>query len=160
MIEHRDSSKDIEFFSTLGDIKYKNYDLVLESGLDTTFFLAVYTDAIASEEDELPNSDGDRRGWWGDELLGLSTGSKIWVYSERGKLTIENIENIRTEMINAVTTQMINTGMIESITVTYEKLVDGVTWDVAMYRGTSTNVFLQYSQLWDGQIAKITKTEG
>lgn len=145
-----------------GDISFdntKSYDLILESGLDTTFFLSVYTEARASNDDILPTENGDKRGWWGDEILGIQTGSKAWLFSERGKLTTFDIESIRTEMINAVESQMVNTGLIDSIDISHTRTSNGVNWNVAMYRDTSTNVFLQYNQLWDGQIEKLTKEE-
>lgn len=155
--------KDIEFLPAqvpeFGDVNFSNtrYDMVLETGLDTTFFLSVYTDSRASLDDTLPTENGDVRGWWGDELLGVETGSKAWLYSERGKLDIGNIEKIRTEMVVAVTRQMINAGLIDEVDITYTREESGITWNVKLYRSTDTNVFLQYQQLWDGQIAKVTK---
>ncbi len=136
-----DLDRDIQF-----PIAFDGEDLVREEGLDTTFFLAVYTDA---------RNEGER-GWWGNELIGMEIGSKAWVYSERGKNTTETIDNIRTEMIDAVTRQMINTGMIDDITVTYSRKEDGVVWNVTLHRYPDSDISLQYKQLWDGQIAKET----
>lgn len=57
-------------------------DIVQDAGLETAVIISLFTDARASEDDELPAGETDQRGWWGDdlnEIPGDITGSKLWL---------------------------------------------------------------------------------
>lgn len=71
-----------------GDLGVRDFDLAHEDGLRSAVLISLFTDARASE-DELPEGESDRRGWWGDALSdGDATGSLIWLL-EREKETPE-----------------------------------------------------------------------
>jgi phage gp46-like protein len=62
------------------DLGFENNDLVAEEGLRTAVIISLLTDARV-EPDELPESEDDPRGWWGDALEDTpdNTGSKCWL---------------------------------------------------------------------------------
>lgn len=149
-----------EFFPSLvpgwGDIKFdgEDVDIISETGIDTTLFLALFTDTRAEDSDPLPNSNNDKRGWWGDEILGIKTGSRIWLRTERGKLTSRTVELTKQEMEEAIQRQLIDPGIITSVDISYETFVNGVKWKLTLYRTYDNDISLTYNQLWDGQITK------
>jgi phage gp46-like protein len=64
--------------------------LATDRDLETAVLLSLFTDALADEDDVLPDLTDDRRGWWGDwespETIEL--GSRLWLLS-REKSTEE-----------------------------------------------------------------------
>lgn len=66
--------------------------LATDDGLRTAILISLFTDARASAEDQLPEENGDRRGWWGnafpqaDDQRRRELGSKLWLLS-RAKAT-------------------------------------------------------------------------
>lgn len=64
--------------------------LAADHDLETAVVLSLFSDALARDDDELPDLTSDRRGWWGDwespELLAI--GSRLWLLA-RAKATEE-----------------------------------------------------------------------
>jgi len=60
----------------------------LQSGndLQTAVLISLFTDRLATASDVLPDTTGDRRGWWGDLDQTVPIGSRLWLLS-RSKLT-------------------------------------------------------------------------
>ncbi len=56
-------------------------DLLTDAGLETAVIISLFTDRRAGEHDELPATETDRRGWWGNdhEEAGDEIGSKLWL---------------------------------------------------------------------------------
>ena len=56
-------------------------DLATDPGLETAVIISLFTDRRAGEHDELPATESDRRGWWGNdyEEAGYEVGSKLWL---------------------------------------------------------------------------------
>jgi phage gp46-like protein len=64
------------------DMSIAGDDLASEEGLRTAVLLSLFTDRRAESDDVLPADDGDRRGWWGDELAAVEgdlLGSRLWL---------------------------------------------------------------------------------
>ncbi|MBS7546254.1 phage GP46 family protein [Ancylobacter oerskovii] len=129
---------------------------VLDTGrdLETAFVISLMTDALADENDVLPDpTDDDRRGWWADwqaaDIWGAPPiGSKLWLlrrekWTEAVRLRAEDYvrtglawfldEKIGTRLdVSAVRAEI---GVIE-VTVT-------------AYRGPEQLVALRFRTLWD-----------
>lgn len=72
------------------DIVVEDGDLKADDGLETAVAISVFTDKRI-EDDELPDLEDDKRGWWGDSLPDVPNdqiGSRLWLL-ERGKRTTE-----------------------------------------------------------------------
>jgi phage gp46-like protein len=66
------------------DIAIENGDLVPEPGLETSVLLSLFLDRRADDDDDLPDSSNDRRGWWADsfpDVDGDMVGSRLWLLS-------------------------------------------------------------------------------
>ncbi len=64
------------------DIAIASGDLVTDDGLRTAVTISLFTDARARDDDALPDSGADRRGWWGDcanDDANDRTGSRLWL---------------------------------------------------------------------------------
>jgi phage gp46-like protein len=78
------------------DMVVRDDDLVADDGLRTAVFLSLFCDARAQEGD--PVADGDRRGWWADELAEQPNdkiGSRRWLVTDRGKLRPDSARLLR-----------------------------------------------------------------
>ena len=65
--------------------------------LATAVLLSLFTDALAGEGDVVPDGSTDRRGWWGNTVLG----SRLWLY-DRAKQTGEVLDGIRAAIADAL----------------------------------------------------------
>jgi phage gp46-like protein len=64
--------------------------LATDHNLETAVILSLFTDALAREDDVIPDLSDDRRGWWGnwESPEELELGSRLWLLS-REKSTEE-----------------------------------------------------------------------
>lgn len=107
----------------IADIEFKNNDLVNENGLETAVLMSVFTDKRASEDDPLPDINGDKRGWWGDLTLPESEdaiGSKLWLL-ERSKTTQRVITKAKKHIRDSLQ-WMIDDGIAVKIDVEVERI--------------------------------------
>lgn len=68
-------------------------NFVTDDGFEAAVLISLFSDARASDDDELPTRDTDRRGYWADEFSTIPddiTGSKLWLLS-RSKMTQETL---------------------------------------------------------------------
>ena len=128
--------------------------------LATAVCVALGTNALASDEDLLPDPDSnDRCGWWGDldaELIwnGWPIGSKLWLL-RRSKIDTDGSQTGPTlvlveNYIAAAMTPFVQRGICSSFDV-WATRVDRQRIDALLriYRGPREPVELQYQVLWD-----------
>lgn len=100
------------------DLKISNGDLAPDDGLETAVMISVFTDKRVTE-DELPQFERSKRGWWGD-LLPVEPndqiGSRLWTIQREKVLT--NILRRSEELIKESLQWMLEDGVARSITVT------------------------------------------
>lgn len=73
------------------DFAMAGADLAADNGLTTATVISLFSDHLASEDDDIPDKPpsgaGDRRGWWGDRPIGGDApagkvdyiGSRLWL---------------------------------------------------------------------------------
>lgn len=71
-----------------GDWSISNGALATGSDLGSAVLISLFTDRQADADDTLPDSSGDRRGWWGDVNQSVPIGSRLWLLN-REKLTAD-----------------------------------------------------------------------
>lgn len=76
------------------DLELVDGDLRVEEGLTTCVLVSLFSDALAREQDPLPDLGTDRRGWWAGTVLerdrGDEHGSRFWLL-ERERLSDETL---------------------------------------------------------------------
>lgn len=71
----------LQWIDTQADVQVSVDDLLADDGLQTSIILSLFCDARATD-DELPDGETQRRGWWADQFSSESndtTGSKLWM---------------------------------------------------------------------------------
>ncbi len=65
-------------------------DLATDAGLETAVIISLFTDRRAGENDELPATETDRRGWWGNTMQDADDeiGSKLWLLCREKQLPV------------------------------------------------------------------------
>lgn len=128
--------------------------------LQSAVIVALGTDALAPEEEELPDLEAtDRRGWWGDldaeEIWGgWPVGCLLWLL-HRAKITgplarqgstIGKAEGWTREAMAPFTQRRITS----HIHVLAEQIdTQRIDVGVVIYRGPEPEIELRYSELWD-----------
>jgi phage gp46-like protein len=132
--------------------------------LATAVCIALGTNALADEEDPLPDPDStDRMGWWGDmdaaEIWGgWPIGSKLWLL-RRDKIEGPNAQRGATvARVKAYITQAIQPFVDKRIASRFDVEAtrstardDRIDAIVVIYRGPLPSIELRYSVLWEEQ---------
>jgi phage gp46-like protein len=129
--------------------------------LATAVAIALGTNALADDDDVLPDPDStDRQGWWGNldaqVIWGAwDIGSKLWLLrrssiegpnAQRGS-TIAQVNNyIRMAIQPFVDNQICSTFTVESARVSPQQINSLIT----IYRGPVPSIELRFQSLWDG----------
>lgn len=84
------------------DFLLGNGQLATDAGMRTAILISLFTDARASDDEQLPEAGTDRRGWWGDAFARdarpaagtardpFRIGSMLWLLS-RAKITARSL---------------------------------------------------------------------
>jgi phage gp46-like protein len=128
--------------------------------LATAICVALGTNALASDQDVLPDPDSnDRCGWWGDldaELIwnGWPIGSKLWLLrrskitpataSEGATLTL--VENYIRDAVQPFVDRKICSSFAIWVTRVDAQRIDAL---LRIYRGPRPEIDLRYAILWD-----------
>ncbi len=110
-----------------GDWLMAKPGLAEDDGMRTAIIISLFSDRRANPDDELPNTTGDRRGWWGDNFAsndGDQLGSRLWLLSREKQLSKVLLK--AREYCKEALQWMIADGVAKSIDVASEVLRDGV----------------------------------
>jgi len=147
-----DSSKQV------GDLQYKDGDLLREDGLTTAVLLSLFCDSRARDESGITDPDA-KRGWWGDLLEPVQNvaglGSNLWLLG-RDKAT-QNAMNLAEQYIREALQWMLDDGVVQDIQVDVsaqgpvETRVMAVSIRLSFASG-ATQV-IEFADLWTAQFS-------
>lgn len=128
---------------------------MVDAGRESTLAQAVaaslYSDRRAADDDALPDSTGDRRGWWSDPWNtdpGDQFGSRLWLL-RRGKATAETIAAARGYAIEALQ-WLVDLGIATRVDVVAERYSsNGCALAVTVERDAGGPVVLRFAELWE-----------
>jgi phage gp46-like protein len=134
--------------------------------LQSAVIVALGTDALAPQSEDLPDPDStDRRGWWGDyeaeEIWGgWPVGCLLWLL-HRAKITGATASQgstlsradgwTRDAMRPFIDNRIASQIAVEAIKTDIDRIDVGVT----IYRGPDPAIELRYSDLWDELVGSI-----
>ncbi len=152
------------------DISIVNRDLARDDGLETAITVSLFSNRRAEEDDELPDADGTREGWFGDALLtnGDKIGSKLWLLG-RGKFNNDLLNDAEQYAAEALE-WLVEDGVAGGINVTVERVMVQAFVDVAGVQrvdqsalkitvevvrpDNGESVFFPYFYNWKNQVAR------
>jgi phage gp46-like protein len=131
--------------------------------LASAAIVALGTNALAAEDDILPDPDStDRCGWWGDMDAGLiwngwPIGSKLWllrrskiVPADRGQAsTLAFVNSYIRAAIQPFVDRKICSGFNVWTTRVNPQRIDAL---IRIYRGPEREIELRYQMLWDAMV--------
>jgi phage gp46-like protein len=138
--------------------------------LATALCVALGTDALASNDDQLPDPDSsDREGWWGDYDAGpiwngWPIGSKLWLM-RRSAIESPNamrgatVARIKNYIIAAVQ-PFIDNRIASTFTVNVLRSnsnLNRIDALIVIYRGPTPAIELRYAILWDEFVSTATR---
>jgi phage gp46-like protein len=113
------------------------------SEIATAVLISLFSDGLASGDDDLPDNTGDRRGWWGGEI-----GSKLWL-RQRAKKTDDLLKTVQDDAAQALA-WMIEDGVAGEVTTAAEFQAPNVlALSVVIRRAGSSDLSLRFANLWD-----------
>ncbi len=138
----------------VGDFNFLNGDLEREEGLETSVLISLYTDARASEDDNVDDPN-DLRGWAGDLLPSNddSIGSKLWLL-DRSKATQENANKAK-QYVQQALNWMIEDGVASKIDVVtsivgYEE-TKKLVLNITIYKNNDKILGIKFNDIWTAQ---------
>lgn len=130
-----------------GDWQLSGADLLSGNDLATAVLISLFTDRLAEASDTLPDSTGDRRGWWGDLGEDYPIGSRLWLLS-RSKLT-QQVANQAKDYCQEALQWLLDDGVAGSITIaTTIILPRTLVVNIAITKADGTTQSLQFNWAW------------
>lgn len=132
------------------DLNIVDNDLEADKGLETAVALSLFTNKRV-EEEELPDLETDRQGWWGDMFPQVDLdkiGSRLWTI-ERSKRTTETLRRSE-ELCKEALNWMLEDGLASAIKVNSEYNSDKhLIINIEISRPEKESE--RFSVLWDEQ---------
>jgi len=132
------------------DLNIVDGDLVMDQGVETPTHVSLFTDHRASEDDDLPGAQNDRRGWWGAlAVIGepVQVGSKLWLL-ERAKITSISLAFVEDFARDALK-WMIDEGLAMAVDIEVTRLsADKVALQIVITRRNGAREGVAYDNLW------------
>jgi len=133
------------------DMVIADGDFATDSGLESAVLLSLFLDARADDDDNLPDRETDRRGWWGDEFTETEDddriGSKLWLIS-REKRT-ENLLVLANAFSEEALEWMITDGVAKSVKVTSSFGDQVINLKVEIQKPDDGEVTFEYGLNWE-----------
>lgn len=134
------------------DLAVSKGDLSSDDGLRTAVILSLFTDRRVTD-DELPDGETKRRGWWADQVAevdGDQIGSKLWLL-QREKQTVEVLERAR-EYAEEALAWLIEDGVALSVSVATSYPARGIlSIEVEITRPNKETASLSFDYAWEGE---------
>jgi len=122
------------------------FDLSFDgSALETEIIISLFTDARVTD-DELPEGDNDKRGWWGEPI-----GSKLWLL-KRALATKETLD--RAESYSAEALQrLVEIGLAREINTKARWLNAGVMLlEIEVVKPDGDTLSIRFKDMWSDQV--------
>lgn len=132
------------------DLAVEDDDLAGDDGLRTAVLLSLFTDRRADADDRLPADDGDRRGWWADQLApvaGDRIGSRLWLLDRAARRP--GIGRQAEEMVREALAWMIEDRVAASVEVSVEVGDTALLIGVEIVRPSGEVVNLRFAHAWE-----------
>ena len=146
----------LEWTSTSMDAAIEDDDIAIDPGLRTAVLLSLMLDRRAEDDDVLPSDDGDRRGWWADELAAVEgdlVGSRLWLL-DRSKRR-EDIVRRADEMVREALAWMLEDRVAASLDVEIELGARELLIGVTVHRPTGDPVTFRFAHVWAGEADRL-----
>ena len=132
------------------DLRLRDGDLLGDGGLETSIIISLLTDRRVTQE-QLPEFQTDRKGWWGDLLPvvdGDQIGSRLWTLN-RSKISNETLR-LHEDYAREALQHFIEDGVADSIAIEANYNDDfHLILDIDIIRPENQNT--RFNIVWDNQ---------
>lgn len=131
------------------DMQIVDDDIASDPGLRTSVVLSLFTDRRAEADDALPNVDGDRRGWWGDQFSAVEgdrIGSRLWLLDRSARRG--DIVRVAEEYIRESLAWMIEDKVTSRIDVKVDVAGDALLYAIGIARPQGDPVAFRFAHTW------------
>lgn len=132
------------------DLRLQGSDLARGDDLLTAAIISLFTWRRANDDDELPDTETSRLGWWGDSIANVEgdrIGSRLWLL-RREKLTAETI-NRALEYCREALAWMVEDGVAARVDVSASRTgLDRLDITVTVHRGNGEARKLAFANAW------------
>ena len=136
----------------MGTINILGNDVERDDGLETSILISLFSDRRADDSDVLPDSSGDKRGYWAD-TSNDKIGSKLWLLA-RTALTAD-VPARAEKYIKDALQWMLDDGLIKNMEISVLRSgMDTLLISIKLLQPTGTEKFYKYSYNWQAEILK------
>lgn len=136
------------------DYDVANGQLIPDDGLSTLVTLLLFTDARATDTDELPNGTPDRKGWPGSTYAGFEWGSRLWLL-EREKITPSVLHKIKNYSVEALK-PLIDRRLAKDVQITVQRSGGTlVTMHIVITKPNNEQISYSTTLRWQAQASRI-----
>ena len=130
-------------------------DILTDPGLETAVIVSLFTDNLAGEHEELPATETNRRGWWGNDLEppGVEIGSKLWLLNREKQL--QSVVRRAEEYARKALQWLMDDRIAKTVVVTGS--IPNPGWlhlQIDITRATGEKVNFKYDYNWQAQELK------
>ena len=144
----------LEWQTAHADTAVRNGDIVTDAGLETTVIISLFTDRRADPDDDLPDGETDPRGWWGDIVDDVMTGSRLWLLSREKQLPL--VRQRAEQYCREALQWLIDDGIASTVTVFGSWLRRGVlALDIDIQRPGRDAENFRFAYNWEAQTYAI-----
>lgn len=140
----------------VADILLGDRDVIQDEGFETAIIISLFSDRRARDDDLLPDTSGDKRGWFADGLLDDNDmiGSRRWLL-HRSKLTNDNMRKLE-EYDTEGLKWMIDDGVVSDISIVVERVdMEHISETIIITRPEGSPQTFKYFFNWEAQIAGV-----
>lgn len=134
------------------DIAMNGADLLTGNDLQSAILISLFTNRLAEADDPLPDPNGDRQGWWGDDFANVDgdlIGSRLYLLN-REKQTNETLVRAK-EYVEEALQWLLDDLVVDTLNVNVAYVQQGFL-GIQVQCVDGKGVSSQYSFVWD-QIA-------
>lgn len=137
------------------DIDVRLGDVVTDPGLENYVLISLFVERRADNNDILPIGQTDRRGWWGDSILGFKLGSKLWLL--RGERLNQTLLERAKQYVEEALEWMIQEEIADSIIVNVTRdpdFINRIILNIVITKAGTDQYGYQYYFNWQNQVLK------
>lgn len=130
-------------------------DVVRDPGLETALVIAIFTNASANDDDELPDDNDTRGGHFSETITGQPFGSRLWLL-RRSNITQDTLERAREYTEEAIKRHLVDEGMAKGYEVEVSKAgTNRVHFKITLIGLDKQKLVYEYYINWQSQLGRI-----
>lgn len=130
-------------------------DVDRDPGLETALIVAIFTNASANDDDELPDDNDERGGHFSEVITGQPFGSRLWLL-RRSNLTEDTLQRAKEYTEEAIDRHLVNEGLAKGHEVEVTKAgTNRANFKITLIGLERQKIVYEYYLNWQAQLGRV-----